>query len=165
MAYRHVPAGSSFDVLDLRYAGRSAENRWNERGQPTLYLAGDEGVLIAEWSRHFAVNRSPELEQQTVERAVFRLTLSVDRVLDLRDAAVLHELSLEDAPNCFLDRSIARATATFIRATTEAQAIIVPSICFLDQVDRWRLVLFLDKLPGPRDFVTGVEGVGPLRRG
>ena len=48
-ALRHIPAGSPFDVLDFRYAGRAADNRWNEPGYPTLYLAGDEGVVIAEW--------------------------------------------------------------------------------------------------------------------
>jgi RES domain-containing protein len=165
VGFRHIPAGSPFDVLDLRFAGRSAENRWNERGQPTLYLAGDEGVLIAEWGRHFAVNRTPELERQTVERAVFRLTMALEGVLDLRDTALWRELSFNNAPNCFLDRAIARATGGFIRATTEAQAIIVPSVCFLDQLDRWCLVLFLEKLPDSQDFVTDVASVGPLRRG
>ena len=52
-AYRHIPKTSPFDVLDFRFAGLGADNRWNTPGQPTLYLAGDEGVLIAEWGRHF----------------------------------------------------------------------------------------------------------------
>jgi RES domain-containing protein len=164
-AYRHIPAGSPFGVLDVRFAGRSAENRWNEPGQPTLYLAGDEGVLIAEWGRHFAVNRIPELQRQTVERAVFRLRLALDHILDLRQRAVWNELSLDDAPTCFLDPAVARATATFVRATTEAQGIIVPSVCFLDQLDRWCLVIFLEKLPDPNAFVSNVTPVGPLRRG
>ena len=164
-AYRHIPAGSPFGVLDVRFAGRSAEHRWNEPGQPTLYLAGDEGVLIAEWGRHFAVNRTLELQRHTVERAVFRLRLTLDHILDLRQRAVWNELSLNDAPNCFLDPAVARATATFVRATTEAQGIIVPSVCFLDQLDRWCLVIFLEKLPDPGAFISDVAPIGPLRRG
>lgn len=164
-ALRHIPAGARYDVLDFRFAGLGADNRWNERGQPTLYLAGDDGVLIAEWGRHFAVNRAPELEKKTVERRVFRLTLSFDAVLDLRQAAVWDELSLENAPFCFLDIKIARATANFIRASTDAQGILVPSIGFLDQLERWCLVLFLEKLPDPKEFITAVTPKGPLRRG
>ena len=48
-ALRHIPAGSPYDVLDFRFAGRGTDNRWNQSDSPTLYLAGDEGVLIAEW--------------------------------------------------------------------------------------------------------------------
>jgi len=47
-ALRHIPAGSPFDVLDFRFAGLGAENRWNDPGQPTLYLAGDAGVAEIE---------------------------------------------------------------------------------------------------------------------
>jgi RES domain-containing protein len=164
-AYRHIPASSPFNVLDFRFAGRSAENRWNEPGQPTLYLAGDEGVLIAEWGRHFAVNRTPELERNAVQRAVFRLSLTLDHLLDLRQEAVWRDLSLSGAPSCFLDQSIARATATFIRATTDAQAILVPSVCFLDKLDRWCLALFLEKLPDPRDWIHDVQPAESLRHG
>lgn len=162
-AYRHIPAGSQYDVLDFRFAGRNSNNRWNSRGDPTLYLAGDEGVLIAEWGRHFEVDRSPELRTRLVERSLFRLALKIDLVLDLRQEDVWSELSLEGAPTCFLDLSVARATATYIRATTDAQAILVPSVGFLDQLDRWCLVLFLEKLPQSRQFITDVIPHGTLR--
>jgi RES domain-containing protein len=152
-------------VLDFRRAGRNALNRWNESSDPTLYLAGDEGVLIAEWGRHFAVNRTPALQAATVERTAYRLSLEVGRVLDLRSPDVWRLLSLADAPGCFTNRSIARAAATFVRRTTAAQALLVPSIVFLDQLDRWCLVLFLEKLPAQSEFITAVTPVGPLRRG
>ena len=164
-AFRHIPAGARYDVLDFSFAGRSAENRWNEPGHPTLYLAGDEGLLIAEWGRHFAVSRSPELQGMTLERAVYRLTLAFDHVLDLRSPEVWALLSLETAPSCFADIGVARATAHFVRRTTAAQALLVPSIGFLDQLDRWCLVLFLEKLPEPTEFVGAVTPVGPLRWG
>ena len=163
-AYRHIPAGSQIDVLDFRYAGRSTENRWNEPGHPTLYLAGDEGVLIAEWGRHVAVNRSPALQNLTVERAVYRLTLEIDHLLDLRNPEVWTLLSLTGAPTCFTSTGVARATAHFIRGTTAAQALIVPSIGFLDQLDRWCLVLFLEKRSEPASFVANVTPCGRLRR-
>jgi RES domain-containing protein len=164
-AYRHVPAGAGMDVLDFRYAGRGAENRWNEPGHPTLYLAGDEGVLIAEWGRHFAVNRTPALQNAVVERAVFRLTLEIDQLLDLRAPEVCRALSLTDAPACFTDIGVARATAHFIRRTTAARAMLVPSIGMIDRLDRWCLVFFLEKLPDPTSFITCVTTCGPLRRG
>ena len=51
-AYRHVAAANDRNVLDFRFAGQQANNRWNDQGQPTLYLAGDPGILIAECGRH-----------------------------------------------------------------------------------------------------------------
>ncbi len=165
-ALRHIPAGSPFEVLDFRFAGLGAENRWNDPGQPTLYLAGDAGVLIAELGRHFAIDRAPTLRQATVERTVFTLRLSIEHVLDLREARTLASLSLEDAPGCFTDRELARATARFVRSTTRAQALLVPSTGFLDDLDRWCLVLFLDKLPSvPGAFITSVTPHAPLRWG
>jgi RES domain-containing protein len=165
-ALRHIPTGSPFDVLDFRYAGRGAENRWNVPGTPTLYLAGDEGVLLAEWGRHFDVSRTARLQQMTVERSTFALAVSVDRALDLRSDAVCRILCLEDAPICFSDTEVVRATAEFVRRTTEAQALLVPSMGFLDDLSRWCLVLFLEKLPpDPKRFITAVTPRGPLRWG
>lgn len=165
-ALRHIPAGSPFDVLDFRYAGRGADNRWNDQGAPTLYLAGDEGVLIAEWGRHFALHRSAELQKLTVERSVYALSLSLDHVLDMRDAAVCASLSLDNAPTCFRDIQIARATANFVRSTTAAEALLVPSMAFLDDIDRYCLVVFLEKLPpDPRQCISAVSPRGPLRWG
>jgi RES domain-containing protein len=163
-AFRHIPAGSQLDVLDFRHAGRNAENRWNEPGHPTLYLAGDEGVLIAEWGRHFAVDRPTTLQNRIVERAVFRLTLEIDHLLDLCNPEVWALLSLTDAPACFASTRVARATAQFIRSTTAAQALLVPSIGFLDRLDRWCLVLFLEKLPAPGSFIASVTPCRHLRR-
>lgn len=163
VALRHIPAASPFGVLDFRFAGQSAENRWNEPGHPTLYLAGDEGVLIAEWGRHFATNRTPGLQRATIARAVFALDLAMDRTLDLRDPAVCAALSIGDAPYAFTDVAFARATAHFVRATTAAQALLVPSMAFLDDPTRWCLVAFLDKLPAdPADFITAATPRGPL---
>lgn len=164
-ALRHIPADSPYGVLDVRFAGRGAENRWNEPGHPTLYLAGDEAVLVAEWGRHFAINRSPDLQPATAARAVYALDLAIDRVLDLRDPAACAALSIGNAPWVFTDLAVARATAGFVRATTGAQALLVPSMAFLDDPTRWCLVAFLDKLPDPTAFVAAVIPRGPLAFG
>jgi RES domain-containing protein len=165
-ALRHIPADSSLGVLDFRYAGRGADNRWNEPGSPTLYLAGDEGVVIAEWGRHFETNRTAQLQQMTVERSVFSLELSIDSVLDVRSEDIWNSLPLDNAPSCFADIRVARATANFVRSTTEAQALLVPSMGFLDDLVRWCLVAFLEKLPpDPRSFISAVTPRGPLRWG
>jgi len=49
---------------------------------------------------------------------VFRFRVEVEYVLDLRNPKVWAELSLKYAPDCFKDKTIARATANFIRHTT-----------------------------------------------
>ena len=166
VAWRHIPADSPYDVLDFRFAGRSAENRWNEQGAPTLYLAGDEGVLVAEWGRHFQTDRSARLQQTTVERSTYSLEVTIDHVLDLRSAKICHALSLDNAPHCFADLGIARATANFIRNTTVAQALLVPSLAFLYDLNRCCLVVFLEKLlPDPHTFVVTVSPRGPLHWG
>jgi RES domain-containing protein len=163
VALRHLPAGAHYDVLDFRFAGRGADNRWNGPGVPTLYLAGDEGVLIAEWGRHFAINRDSSLKPLTQERRVFRLELALDQVIDLRQAAVWDELSLGNAPQCFLEVDVARAVAEFIRKTTIAQGMLVPSMGFLDHLDRWCLVVFLEKLGDPKSFISSVTNGGAVQ--
>jgi RES domain-containing protein len=160
-AFRHLPRDAAYDVLDFRWAGHGANNRWNQRGEPTLYLAGNIGVAVAEWARHM-VDRPAALAPATIERMVYRLDLTLDAVIDLRLPAVCAALSLATAPICFLDIPTARATAHFLRATTPAQGMLVPPVAFLDDLTRWCLVLFLEKLD-PRSFIVSVAPEGPLR--
>ena len=56
-------------------------------------------------------------------------------------------MGLHGGPRRFLDRAVARATGRFLRQTTSAEGIVVPSVAFLDDPTRWNLILFLDKLP------------------
>ncbi len=146
-------------------AGLGKLNRWNVPGEPTLYLAGDEGVLITEWGHHFNTNRPAELAAMAEERKVLRFGLKIDAVLDLRHPSVLNELNVADGPIWFLDRERARATASFIRTVTPAQGLLVQPVTFLDQPERWSLVLFLEKLPEPSAIISSVSDFGPLRRG
>jgi RES domain-containing protein len=148
-AVRHIPdtPGRIYNIYDFSYAGRSNENRWNAAGEPTLYLAKEKDVALAEYARHFQVNRTPELAAQTYRRKVYRFQVQLNQVLDLCQPEVWGALSLGDAPDCFKDKVIARATAQFIRGTTSTQAMLVPSVAFLDNLRQWCLVLFLEKLP------------------
>lgn len=165
-AYRHLPASSPFSVLDFQFAGQSKENRWNEQGEPTLYLARDVGVAIAEFARHFQMGRAPIGRDDVVRRLVYRLDLQIDRVLDLRDPRLHTAMSLSGVPVCFLDRAVARAVAQYLRRMTMAQALFVPSVAMLDRPERWNLVLFLEKLPAePTRSITRVTIEGPLQWG
>ncbi len=165
-ALRHIPAGRHYDILDFRAARRGQENRWNEQGEPTLYLAGDEGVLVSEWGRHLTVDRAPGLARKSATRAVYRLTLTLDHVVDLRDPMVRQAIDLADSLHLFLDVAVARVTARFIRTASSAQGILIPSVAFLDDSTRYSLIVFLEKLPAdPQEWISHVELLGPLRWG
>jgi hypothetical protein len=90
--------------------------------------------------------------------------VTIDATLNLCHPPVWTALSFTDAPDCFKDRSVARAVAHFLRNTTSTQAIFVPSMAFLDNLDQWCLVLFLARLPGnPRTLLPPVEEDGVLQ--
>lgn len=165
-AVSHIPdiPDKPFNISDFRYAGKSTENRWNVAGEKRLYLAQEKKVALAEYARHFQVDRTPGLAAKTHRRRVYRFQVKLDCVLDLRSFAVWSDLSLTNAPECFKNKAIARATANFIRNTTSAQALLVPSIAFLDDLSRWCLVLFLEKLPqNPKDFLPSVQPDGDFQ--
>ncbi len=158
--YRHIPAGSPYGILDFRLAGLGADNRWNVPGERTLYLASARAAAIAEFARHLKEDYG-EFASVVAERRLFRVEAAIELTLDLRDAEIVQQLSLADAPACFLDRSIARAVAGFLRATTPVQAILVPSVAFLDDPSRFLVVCFLEKLPAdPEQWITSVSTEG-----
>jgi hypothetical protein len=63
----------------------------------------------------------------------------------------------------FLNPEVARATATFIRHTTSVEALLVPSVAFLDDPTRWNLVLFLEKVPQDLNAFVSVTPAGTFR--
>ena len=146
-AIRHIPAGSRYDVLDTRFAGLAADNRWNETGEPAFYLAVDLGVALAEYARHLHEDAGFAGTPPVHERAIFQVDVELAAILDLRDAHVQSAIGLHGGARRFLDREVARATARFLRRTTSAEGLLVPSVAFLDDSSRWNLVVFLDKLP------------------
>jgi hypothetical protein len=163
-AYRHIPDDSPYGVLDVRFAGRAQNNRRNRAGEPTFYLASDHAVLVAEFARHLRADAGLAAARVAQARRVYDLRLELGRVLDLRDARVCDALALPDAPTYFLDREVARTTAAFLRRVVNVEAVVVPSMAFLDDPARWVLVLFLDQLDGGLDSVVrSVERNGLLR--
>jgi RES domain-containing protein len=169
-AFRHIPAGSRFGVLDTRFAGLAKDNRWNDPGDPTLYAASDVGVAVAEFGRHMAEERdragAPGGGRRVQERAVYRLDVRLAALLDLRTPRVRSALGLRGGARRFLDVAVARATANYVRRTTSAQALLVPSVAFLDDPARWNLVLFLEKLSADLSQIVtatydGIFRVGP----
>lgn len=169
---RHIPDGAIYDILDFRLAGRNHENRWNVYDEPTLYLASDHRVAVAEFARHFHEEVSPlegraeHIIRRAVTRRIYDLNVQIEHTLDLRDPALCAALLLDKAPYCFLDREVAQATAQFLRRTTLAQAILVPSMALFDQAERYAIVLFLDKLSTePRAFITSVQPDGVFHFG
>jgi hypothetical protein len=84
-AVRHIPdtPDKSYDIYNFSYCGRSNENRWNVAGEPTLYLAKEKDVALAEYARHFKVDRTPGLAAKTYRRKVYRFQVQLDYVLDL----------------------------------------------------------------------------------
>jgi RES domain-containing protein len=163
-AVRHIPARAKYDIYDFSYAGKSAENRWNFQGEPTLYLAKEKNVALGEYARHFQIDRTIGLGRKTQERAVYRFEVKLADTIDLCDPSVWRELSLVNAPDCFKDREKARATANFLRYTTDATAIFVPSMAFLDDLEQWCLVLFLEKLAtNVREFLPDAVTDGTFK--
>lgn len=148
-AIRHLPSktGSAQpNPLNFDYCGKSDENRWNVKDEPTLYLASEKDVALAEYARHFEVARNEGLSKKVHKRKVYRFNIELSHTLDLCNTSVCNTLSLTDAPSCFTNIKIARATANFLRNATQVQAIFVPSIAFMDNVTKWCLVIFLEKL-------------------
>lgn len=151
-AFRHIPAEAGYDIRDLRYAGRRSSGRWHWQGQPTLYLASDAAVAVAEFARHLAVDRGGSAVP--ARRAVYELGVRLERTVDLRDPTVLGLIGRDDAPECWLDPRIARAVATFFRDSLEVEGILVPSVANLDTPERFNVVCMLENLPeNPRTFL------------
>lgn len=162
--YRHLPVDSHRSPLDPALAARSRENRWNLAGELTMTFASDRALLAEEFHAHLRANRDPELRTLVRPRRIYAIELRLERVFDLTDPAVLAQLQIPDAPGCFADPAIARATAGFLRHARNAQAILVPSLLHLDDPGRWQLVVFLECLPSPlEEIVTLIEPLGTFQ--
>lgn len=144
---RHVPDGSPYDPLDPRFAAAAIDNRWNDQGEPTLYLGSSHEVLAVEWARHFPREAPLEAGRGSRLRRIHDVDVALDTVLDLRKPSLSEALSLVNTPYCFVEKELCRSIARRLRAETSAQALIVPSLGMLDRNEAWILVLFVDKLP------------------
>ncbi len=160
--YRHLPFDSPFEVTDFRLAGQGAGNRWNSPGQRTLYLAIDPAVALAEWARHLQASFDPRTDPP-LRRRMYRLRIELAAVLDLRDPRVWEALGGVVAQSSdFLEVTTCRALADFVRRATTALAIFVPSIAFLDRLDRGNLVVFLEKVEDEKELVRDISDLGVI---
>jgi RES domain-containing protein len=135
-AFSTGPAGAS---LDLARLPSTDANRWSREGEPTIYLAGDPGVALAELGRHW--------EEQRGEVSVWSLNLTLRAAADLRDPATRAILDVPDDPSWILDQDRCHALASLLRSDGTHDGLIVPSAAFLDDARRWNAVVFADLRP------------------
>lgn len=140
--YCHVPGEGRIDLTALAHGGDETD-RWSRADQPTVYLASDPGVVLAELGRHQRGGRG-----EAVKRRILRLRLAEVDVVDLRDASVAGALGVDDVPRAYLDRAFARRIGCAVRETGACSGIIVPSMALLDDDERHCVVLFDEAIDG-----------------
>lgn len=142
-AYVHLPAHVDAGTVRAADLVNTAQRRWNGEGRPTLYLACDPAGAISEFARHLEPDGDTG-EPPKDDRALLRMDLSLDRVLDLRDPATLAALGVDGAPLRFMDEEVARALSDRLRDDLRPDGLLVPPMAFLDRPERWDLVLFAE---------------------
>lgn len=147
--YCHVPADEPVDLAALAHGGDSSD-RWSRADQPTVYLASDPGVVLAELGRH-----EQALDGSSIHRQLLRLDVAGVRLLDLRRQDVARGLGVDGVPHAYLDRGLARALGCAVREVEGCQGLIVPSMALLDDPERHCVVLFDDAIEG--GFTTRVR--------
>ena len=139
--YCHAPADDEFDPEALGSAGDESD-RWSAPGERTAYLAADAGVAMAELALHHPPGGT------AVERRIMRIKPrpgAIRALVDLRDAALLRALGAPQEPERYLDRELATFVAAAVRSDERHAGIIVPSMAFLDRLDRPTVVLFAER--------------------
>jgi RES domain-containing protein len=131
-------SGPAASTLDLERLVTTDPNRWNGRGKPTLYAGRDAGVALAEFGRHWRDEHDPS--------CVWSIRLHLTSVLDLRQPEVRADLGLPADSTWFLDRGACSSLADRVRAAGAHDGLIVPSVAFLDDMERWNAVIFADRL-------------------
>lgn len=140
----HAPGDRPFDLEALAHPAEP-DDRWSTPGAATAYLASDPAVALAEYGRHRPGETGP------ATRRLVRLDAIGLDVLDLRRPAVTAALGEPEEPHVWLDRERACDAARRIRDAAICQALIVPSMAFLDRRDAFNLVVFREAITGPLD--------------
>ena len=87
--------GPRDESLDVARLVTRDSNRWSDNDEPTLYIAGDPGVALAELGRHWGERGAPA--------AVWSLRVDLAAVIDLREPAAQRSLGLPEDPAWILD--------------------------------------------------------------
>jgi RES domain-containing protein len=154
-AHRGVVARSGSDSLSRIGLVTTGGNRWSRPGEPTIYLGSDTSVALAEFARHLEPD-SP------VVGGLWTVDVLLDRIVDLRNVDVRADAALPEDPRWLLDRERCRSLAAAFRVRG-AQGLIVPSVAFLDQRERWNLVVFADRLENLERLIAQPRRLASLR--
>jgi RES domain-containing protein len=164
LAFRHVPTADPAKVLDTLPSALRGSGRWHRSGEHTLYLAGDRAIVLAEFARHMLDTRPTGATRGLRVRHVFQLRVELERVADLRNPETRAALHLDADPVWIRDSTRTQAVAGALRHGSAAQAILVPSMAFVDQPERWNLVVFREHIdPYPGAALTSLREVGVIR--
>jgi RES domain-containing protein len=156
-ALRHRPKGSTRSVLDDTYLGQADDNRWSERGVRAYYFALDVGLITAEHARHIDVD-VPGGHTDRIERSVFRVPLTLGRTLRLTDPAVIAAMGADPLDTWILDVAKTQAAGSYLLSQVlDLEGLIVPSVAFLDQPDRFNVVVYRDAIDPAVAFGTPVH--------
>jgi RES domain-containing protein len=154
-AWCHVPADEPIRLDKL--AGTDGSNRWNREGQPTLYLALDLEVTIAEMARHL----DPGSDEAPIRRRLLGLSVRLDGLADLRTASGRARLGGPADPADLLQRELARTLADRAREVEGCRGLVTPSMAFLDDPSRGNVVVFMERRPdGVEGLVHGMREAG-----
>jgi hypothetical protein len=84
-----------------------------------------------------------------------RYEVDLQPVVDLRSPIAAAAVGVSGAPGSFIDQGLCRSTARHVRsADASVQGLLVPSVAFLDNTDRWSLVVYLDRVPPNKAFLS-----------
>jgi RES domain-containing protein len=152
VAFCHVPADEPIR-LERLVSTDGEDDRWNRTGQPTVYLATELAIAIAEFARHLEVDSGGP----PVRRRLLGLSLDVDGLLDVRRADVRQLLDAPADPAAFRDLETARTIGSRAREAFAASGLLVPSMAFADDGARANLVLFMECLGGDLQAIVGAQ--------
>jgi RES domain-containing protein len=138
-----IASGPASPCLTVEEMLTTEGNRWSGQGEPTIYLAGDYGVALAEYGRH----APPE----PVTARVWPVRVELAAVLDLRTCGPDGLSRAETDPTWVLDRAACARLATTLRSSGGCEGLLVPTVAMLDRAERWNLVIFAERLRRPLD--------------
>src|SRR5512133_55497 len=107
---RHRPKRSTRSVLDDGYLGQADDNRWSARGVRAYYFALDRGIVAAEHARHVAADL-PVGHAERIERAVYRVPVTLERELNLTDPRVVAAMGAGAINDWILDLAKTQAAS------------------------------------------------------
>ena len=142
-AFCYGPLVDRLDPRDLASSERA--QRWSDAGAPTVYLASDIGVALAEWGRHVPVRSDRD------DSALWCVPVRLRHAVDLRPGREPEAVSgahgaaglARDDRGWYLDQETTRDLAARLRYEDGVDGLIVPSVAFLDDPSRGNIVVFV----------------------